>query len=154
MKPLLRTSRLPRYSPCVPLPDCGGTFTALKPGMISIRGSPDKPRDCTWVSKPTSPAFAGLVMLIRFAYFDVPCNHGKVVLHDRVSGAKNELCGADLPPEYTIRASSQLLVTVSLKAGIDVAGVDINYKAETFGESTGRWSQHKEDTLETGVALF
>ena len=73
-------------------------------------------------------------MVLRFTYFDVPCNHGKVLLHDRNSGKKSELCGADLPPTYTMRASAQLLIKVSLKEGMDVAGVDIKYKTEAFGK--------------------
>ncbi|KAJ7328673.1 hypothetical protein OS493_023948 [Desmophyllum pertusum] len=112
---------------------CGTTVSFDKPGKISVRGSDQQSKKCTWLSIPRASSSSNDVITFHFTYFDVPCHHGHVILHARNGGKMKTLCGADPPQVSSLPASSQIRLAIKLEKGSDVWGFDLKYNIESLG---------------------
>lgn len=128
-----RFSSVFNFHPLFYLVGCGSIISFEKPGKISFRGSDQQPKKCRWLSIPSTLASSNDVISFHFTYFDVPCRHGYVTLHDRNGGKKKTFCGADPPPVTSLPASSQISLGIKLEIGASVWGFDLKYKTESLG---------------------
>ena len=116
------------------LSGCGSIVSLQKPGNITVRGSNQQSKKCTWLSSPSTPSSSNDVITFQFSYFYVPCRHGHVMLHARGDGGKmNTFCGADPPPVSSLPASSQITLEIKLEKGSPVWGFDLQHKTEYLG---------------------
>ena len=88
------------FHPLFYLVGCGSIISFEKPGKISVRGSDQQPKKCRWLSTPSTLASSNDVISFHFTYFDVPCRHGYVTLHDRNGGKKEDVLRCRPPTSH------------------------------------------------------
>lgn len=117
---------------------CGSIVSFKEPGKISVRGSNQQFKRCTWLSIPSTPSSSNDIITFHFTYFDIPCQHGQVTLHARNGGKIKTLCGADPPPVSSFPASRQIRLEIKLEEGAAVWGFDVKYKTESLGNEISK----------------
>ena len=102
-------------------------------GKISVRGIYGQSKLCRWLFIHSNSTSSNIIVNFHFTYFDVPCRHGYVTLHDRHGGKRKTYCGASPPIVPSLPASSQIALEIQLENSSDVWGFELKYRTESIG---------------------